>query len=272
MGHYCPTLNNRGISNQKNYKPVGFVLCMGMKIKKLADSIFNYKIYTKYRFEHYYLQISYILELNPKTILEVGPGDNTVTDFLRRKGFLVKTFDNDPSLKPDYLGDVRRLNIEKSFDLVLASEILEHMDFKYFEPTVKKIRQHAKNYAIISLPYTTIRLFPQKIQNKKLLAYGGRILSCEGRLHTFIPFKCIEPIYIFIRGMYRMIFLNQSKQQSFTPFVPIFHDNDFKNHHWDVGCLRTGRKRVRSAIQKHFTIIKEKVHYNTNSIFYILKK
>ena len=129
------------------------------KTTKLGNSVFNYKSYDEYRFIHYYQQINHILKLNPKSVLEIGPGDYTVTDFLRRKGIKVKTFDNDKLLNPDYIGDIRNINIKEKFDLVLLSEVLEHVKFEYFEKIVRKLSEISKKWVVISLPYPHIRLF-----------------------------------------------------------------------------------------------------------------
>src|ERR1700694_3362087 len=93
---------------------------------KLGDSPFNYDDYSAFRFIHYWQQIHHIRKLKPGKILEIGPGDHTVTDFLRRKGFGIQTLDNDSRLHPDYQRDIReRLNIDARFDLVLACEVLD---------------------------------------------------------------------------------------------------------------------------------------------------
>ena len=102
------------------------------KFKVLGDSIFSYKDYSVYRFLHYYQQISYVLPLKPNEILEIGPGDHTITDFLRRKGIKVDTMDNDPQLHPDFLHDIRNSFPQmQKWDLVLASEVFEHMNIKF---------------------------------------------------------------------------------------------------------------------------------------------
>jgi SAM-dependent methyltransferase len=137
-----------------------------MTVKALGESVFHYQDYTVYRFIHYFQQIHHVLNLEPKKILEIGPGDHTVTDFLRRKGgVVVKTFDNDPNLFPDYLGDIREeLKINERFDLVLASEVFEHMNIKWLPIILENIKNVLVDggYLVVSLPYSTIRLFPER--------------------------------------------------------------------------------------------------------------
>src|SRR5712671_3305985 len=101
-------------------------------VTPLRDSVFNYTDYMPERFLHYYQQITHVLEFQPKRMLEIGPGDHTVTDFLRRKGIEVETYDNDPKLDPTYLGDIRKALVTRGgYDLVLASEVFEHMNVKW---------------------------------------------------------------------------------------------------------------------------------------------
>src|SRR3990167_5414995 len=113
-----------------------------LPVRMLGSSPFNYKTYTASRFNHYYQQIRHVMELHPAKMLEIGPGDHTVCDFLRRKGVEVKTFDQDPNLLPDFHGDIRnKLPIDEKFDLVLASEVFEHMNIRWLDTILKNIEE-----------------------------------------------------------------------------------------------------------------------------------
>lgn len=234
-------------------------------MKVLGNSEFNYADYTVWRFVHYYQQISHILKLEPKRVLEIGPGDYTVTDFLQRKGIYVKTFDNDKELFPDYTGDIRNpLEINEKFDLVLASEVLEHVDFKYVEKIIQNFYKviNVNGYLVISLPYSTVRIFPKRPDY-------GRVVSCEGLLYTFVPFAWVYPIY----GLYRFLFKKENFKKSFIPFSQ--YEDDEKRldvHRWDLGCQLNLKKRFRKIVSEYFKVEDEKVYINTNSIFYTLKK
>lgn len=239
-------------------------------IQPLGDSEFNYDDYSTFRFIHYYQQIHHILKLSPKRILEIGPGDHTVSDFLKRKSFYVKTLDIDKNLYPDYIADIRNpIKIGESFDLILASEVLEHLNFKYFEIILENIKNCIveKGYLILSLPYSTIRLFPKR---KK---YGG-LVSCEGRLYTFVPYKYFQNVFgMILKGFYRVIFQKYKWGEAFKVIkIPEYPDDKLDVHHWDLGFKGTDRKTVRSILKKHFKLIEEKVYYNTNCVFYILEK
>lgn len=241
-----------------------------MTIKALKESPFNYQDYTVDRFIHYFQQIHHCLLLKPKKILEIGPGDCSVTDFLRRKGINVKTFDSDENLFPDYLGDIReKFKFDEKFDLVLASQVLEHINIKYLGAILENIKNilTEDGYLVVSLPYTTIRLFPKRSKY-------GKFISCEGRLYTYIPCYYIQPTLTLLRGL-KQIFKRGGANLEF-PFkyyvIPKYPDDKFDVHHWDIGFYPTTRRAIRKIFLRYFIIVEEKVYINTNCIFYILKK
>ena len=211
------------------------------KIKKLGKSVFNYQLYSeelysKESFIHYYQQIHHILKLKPYKILEIGPGDHTVADFLIRKGIEVKTFDNNKELFPDYFGDVRKIDITEQFDLILISEVLEHLDFKYFKDILERLSKLTK-YIVISVPYASIRL--------RFFA-KGKISSDGGNIITGIPYFWKKP--------------------------KIYDNNNFRVHHWAVGMKGYSRNKIKESIPKSLKIIEEKRYLKTNAYFLILRR
>jgi len=240
--------------------------------KVLGKSDFNCKdnfVNSIWFFFHAYQQISYVLKINPKKILEIGPGDHHVTDFLFRKGYVIKTLDNDPQLFPDYCLDIReKLQIDEKFDLILASEVLEHVKFKYLDVILKNFDEILEEdaYLIISLPYSTIRLFPSRNN-------FGRLVSCEGRLFTHIPYYVLQPIISIYYIIQNIVLKKQGLKQSVKLYgIPEYPDNKFNCHHWDLGFYPTTRRIVRNQLKKHFKLIEEKVFINTNCVFFILQK
>lgn len=119
------------------------------------------------RWSTYSQTIEQVLQLRPKTILEIGPGPGVVTAALRKMGFSVKTLDMDESLQPDYHLSITDKNIEtllEKFDLIIASEIFEHIHYPDFLTTLEKLRG-ISNRLLITLPDT----------NKKSLFFAIRI-------------------------------------------------------------------------------------------------
>lgn len=218
-------------------------------------------------FEHHYQQLNHILRLAPKTVLEIGPGEYTATDYLRRRGISVTTFDNAPGA--DYVGDMRKPpNIPETFDLVFASEVFEHVDFRYLDQILEAFKRNVKEGGkfLISLPYGTIRLFPKSKE-------FGRFVSCEGRVLTGIPIWVAQPFLTVIRGFKRLLFDGKAPREAFEYYkMPEYPDDDFIQHHWDAGTFPTTRRCIRQVFRKHFTIINEVVYLNTNCIFFLLER
>ena len=100
------------------------------------EHYFSEKYLTKERFLSYYYQVKPILELKPKTILEIGKGNGIVSNTLKQAGFKVTTADIAEDLKPDKICSIDELSKcfkENSFDLVLCCEVLEHLPFNMFD-------------------------------------------------------------------------------------------------------------------------------------------
>jgi hypothetical protein len=233
----------------------------------LGKSPFNYNDYTVWRFIHYWQQIDEVMRLGPKSVLEIGPGDHTVSDFLIRKGLDVVTADNDPAVKPDYLIDLLVPNFkdkfDRKYDICLLSEVLEHISFKYFVRILVEIGELAR-FIVISIPYTTIRLFPKRINY-------GRVISCEGRLMTNIPYYYLNiPLDIlrFFKSLLSTRSLSVAKSK--LRFGLINYPDSFQGHHWDCGFWPFRPSVVRRLLANDFIIHSEKVYVITNCIFWVL--
>lgn len=124
---------------------------------QVEDGFYEFDRYvTDERWASFWHQIRAVLGTRPATVLEVGPGFGATTFGLRRAGVNVTTFDFDPALKPDVVGDVRRLGElvpAKSFDTACAFQILEHLPFEDFPVALEALAGAARRNVIISLPY-----------------------------------------------------------------------------------------------------------------------
>jgi len=106
------------------------------------------------RWLSYWHQINEIFGLRPKSILEIGVGNRTVWQYLKKEEFDIKTMDIDQERKPDFLGSVEEMPFEKnSFDLILCAEVLEHLPFEKFEKCLKELERVTKKNVILSLPH-----------------------------------------------------------------------------------------------------------------------
>ncbi|MFA4833285.1 MAG: methyltransferase domain-containing protein [Patescibacteria group bacterium] len=102
---------------------------------------------------NFWYQVFYVLSLKPKTVLEIGPGNKTVTEALKKNNVQVTTIDIDSSLNPDIVASVAELPFqEKSFDLVLCCEVLEHLPYDLFKDSLKEIKRVCRHQAVLCLP------------------------------------------------------------------------------------------------------------------------
>jgi SAM-dependent methyltransferase len=86
-------------------------------------------------------------------VLEIGPGGGHTTWLLRHWGLDVTTLDFDKSVQPDIVGDITDLECEtKSFDCVIAAEVLEHIPFSEFEKALSELKRVCRGHVIVTLP------------------------------------------------------------------------------------------------------------------------
>jgi hypothetical protein len=106
------------------------------------------------RFQSYWTQIEYVLRLHCEPVLEIGIGNKTVTDYLRRRGVRVVTLDLDSQLGPDVTGSITGLPFpDKSFGTVMACQVLEHLPFEQFAGCLRELARVSRRFAVISLPH-----------------------------------------------------------------------------------------------------------------------
>ncbi len=172
---------------------------------------------------------------NPK-ILEVGKGNGFVSDFFKKANFNFKTFDINENLNPDIVGNILELNalINSKPDLILCSEVLEHIEFDFFEKSLQELSLASNKYVIITLP-----------EFKKFFG-----LNLQIRIPKLKVFSI--PLFIRIRG---------NKVLGSGHFWEIDYDENSK------------RENIEKIIRKYFTIIeKDKFHTNPYHNFYVLEK
>lgn len=95
------------------------------------------------------------LAVNTKstTYLEIGIGSGILTSLLRAMDFRVTTLDVNRNLLPMIVGRVPELPFaQKSFDVTVCYEVLEHLPFEILGECIKEIRRVTSHMIIISLP------------------------------------------------------------------------------------------------------------------------
>jgi len=107
----------------------------------------------KSRFFSYWHQINEVLIRQPSRVLEIGVGNGFVSSYLRRAGINLVSLDIDTSLVPDLVASVTHLPFhDRSFDLVIAYQVIEHLPFERFSECMAEMARVACRYVLISLP------------------------------------------------------------------------------------------------------------------------
>ena len=174
------------------------------------------------RFISYFHQINLVNKLKPEKVLEIGIGNKTVANYLKQQGVNIETCDFDEGLGPDYVADIRELPFQdNSYDLVLASEIIEHLPWEEVDEALAEIARVTKKHAIISVPYA---------------------MNC---FEIIISSPLIEK---WRKGPFRFLFK--------LPIAP----KDIKftgEHYWEMGRKSYPYKKVRGKLEEYFEVVRE---------------
>lgn len=166
-----------------------------------------------------FLQLRLLLDLKPKSILEIGIGNGFVSSFLKSCDYKVTTFDINPNLNPDVVGSITELDKffkDKQFDVILCAEVLEHIPFTYFVSSLKKISK-ISNKAIITLPSLHNNIFDITIT-------------------------------------LRLPYINRNKRFGLT--IPAKTRKKSDLHHWEIGEKGIYINDVKKIFERYFNIIK----------------
>lgn len=112
------------------------------------------------RWNSYYYQINEVAKCKWETVLLIWVWDQIVVDVLKKIWKEVTTFDFDKNLNPDIVWDVTKIDeiVTKKYDIVVCCQVLEHIPFEMFEPTIKRISNIVNERFILSLPNKNIWL------------------------------------------------------------------------------------------------------------------
>ena len=180
---------------------------------QIDNSLSNYfpKVLKLWQFDNYIYQINDVLSTNPRSVLIVGDWTWIVRYYLEMLWITVKTFDIDENLKPDFLGSIHEIQINKfknnEFDTILASHVLEHIPYKFVDGTLKELSRISK-YVIIHLPYPTYWInwmLQIPLTKKKYFKFGLPIFFWKKHKFNWQHYRELwtkwHSIYSFIKEM-----------------------------------------------------------------------
>ncbi|MCK4330051.1 methyltransferase domain-containing protein [candidate division WOR-3 bacterium] len=109
---------------------------------------------SKGRFVSYWHQIHEVMNLNLKSVLEVGIGNKFLNNFMKNYGKInVTSVDVDKELEPDICASVNELPLRnRTFECAVCFQTLEHLPFKKFKTALFELSRVSKKWMIISLP------------------------------------------------------------------------------------------------------------------------
>lgn len=190
------------------------------------------------RFMSYYRQIALIKELGIRQLLEIGIGNKTLSDYLRRHGLDVTTCDMNEALEPDVAADIRNLPFEDgSFEAVAAFEILEHLPWEQVSVALQELHRVSRRYVIISVPRTS--LYFEMVLRFPLIKKLFR--------RTYLDFFCRLPFSCFRK-------------------CPPYHE-------WEIGLRNYPLRKIRKQLSVYFDILKEvRPILNPLHHFFVLEK
>jgi SAM-dependent methyltransferase len=124
-----------------------------MKTQVKPNHYFEPSYDSKERFVSYWHQINELTQLKPNSILEIGIGNGLVSNYLKQRGYNVTSIDIDFHLDPEAVASVTHIPFaNESFDVVACFEVLEHLPYEQFYPSLREIHRVSKKYAVLSLP------------------------------------------------------------------------------------------------------------------------
>lgn len=192
------------------------------------------------KFFSYYNQVREVTSL-PRSrvgsILEIGAKGGVFNSLIKNYNYDVTTFDIDPIVGPDIVGNVLDMQLETgSYDLAACFEVLEHLPYKHFTTAVRELARVSRNYVFLSLPYSC---------NSFYFEFRLRLVhKLVHRLSGSFSFFSYWPSF------YKDIDAEQLAKR----------DDKHNPHYWEIGRRSFPKKRVLADIESAGLKVVRKFH------------
>jgi len=218
--------------------------------KQMPEEYYHFLRYISIsRWVSYYWQIYYIYKLAPDSILEIGPGTNIIKKIFDGELEYI-TMDLDTKTDSDIKANVTEIPFKSdSVDLVLCSQVLEHIPFLDFQRALKEAERVTRKWVILSLPYSRWT-FQCKIRfpwgSKLARKIVGKILRTGTSAENDINALSRPPKQTRLPGL------------SMNLNIPKFFINHKFDgtHYWEIGKKNYSFNKI-SKLINNYMIIKE---------------
>jgi hypothetical protein len=165
-------------------EPIGRTADKPFGIQRDPYSYYGSDYLSPERLSSYGYQFRLAIETNSRSFLNVGSANFILKQLLEKQKRSVLDLDLDFLTKPDIIGALPFLPFpDKSLDVVMCFQMLEHLPFILLGSCIKEIKRIAKEYILLSLPDRT----RSKSQIAKYFIY--RILKHPSywRMYQLLP-------------------------------------------------------------------------------------
>lgn len=143
-----PNRINRSMNNDDNFS----------KNKMDGSGYRTFEYLSPSRMSSYGHQYSLAMKSKGTSLLNIGSGNDLLSQLLSRQGKFVVDFDLNYSTNPTVCGKLPFLPfLNSSFDVVLCFQMLEHLPFSLLPICMKEFTRIGTKFVIISLPDVTYK-------------------------------------------------------------------------------------------------------------------
>jgi hypothetical protein len=150
-------------------------------------------------------------------LIEMGVGSGFCSNYLKSRGYNIRTIDIDKSKNPNIVCDLKDWNPKEQIHGFMSFQVFEHVPFPVFEEFVEKLAGLHIPYLFISVPYN-------HMSKKRILRINYRI---RWRKEKHLRFSWPPFLPVKVRSKFHMWELKDKN----TPLSKYYHV--FKKNHYN---------------------------------------